>query len=73
MKRYLMLIEGQRRWMHPTDAGRSFADRWNDVQIGGVVLDDTGLERPLRMEEREYLLELADCWSDVETGWSDVG
>ena len=73
MRRYLMLIDGRRRWLPPADAGKAYADRWCDVAIGGVTLEDDGFERPITMTEREYLLDLADCWSDVETGWSEPG
>lgn len=60
---YLMLVDGDRRWMSLREAGITFDSGWVKVEIGGWVRDTETTERPITQEERNRISEIADEWS----------
>lgn len=61
--RYLMIVNGQREWLHLYDAGVMFDNGHVPVRIGGYVQDLRGMERPITDEERNKIADIADEYS----------
>ncbi len=58
--RYLMIVDGKRRWLPLGDAGVVYDSGWVSVNIGGKVCEADGTERDITDAERNRISVIAD-------------
>lgn len=60
---YLMIVNGERKWLKINRAGVVYDDGFMPVRIGGSVLEEDGSEREITNEERQKIVNIADEYS----------
>lgn len=66
--RFLMIVDGQRRWMTTHACARTLDANYY-VEDGGMALDlsdTTMVERPLTEKEKNVITLLSDEWSGMK-------
>ncbi|MDX1608377.1 MAG: hypothetical protein R3251_04160 [Candidatus Spechtbacterales bacterium] len=61
---YLMVVNGDERWMTLQEAGKIYDSGWFPVKIEGRVMDEDGEQRPITDEERKKIVEIANRRSE---------
>ncbi len=60
---YLMIINGQGKFLPLRRAGIIFDSGWDQVDTGGMVLNVDFTTRPMTREEEREISRIADEWS----------
>ena len=63
-KRYLMIIDGDRKWLPIEEAGVAYDNGYAPVTIGGYVLVGDFIERKITNAERRKIVAIADKHSE---------
>lgn len=64
VKRYLMIINGERKWLPIEEAGVAYDNGFVPVTIGGYVLVGNFIERKITNTERRKIVAIADHHSE---------
>ncbi len=60
---YLMIINGEKKFLSIYEAGACFDSGWDRVEIGGLVLEADRRVRDITKEEERYISDIADEYS----------